>query len=141
MKNDISYILNNGGKINISSAGAAEIENLNFKLQEENNLLRNQLKVAKDNQAKLKEVIGTLESEKSTLISTIRILQRNDLKLSQEEAYNFTAVGTTTEAATPSQAVTQTRISVVRPAKKTNQNGKKNQSQREEPERQWQQKR
>ena len=84
MKNDISYILNNGGKINISSAGAAETENLNFKLQEENNLLRNQLKVAKDNLAELKEVIGTLESEKSTLISTIRILQRNDLKLSQD---------------------------------------------------------
>ena len=79
MKNDISYILNNGGKINISSAGAAESENLNFKLQEENNLLRNQLKVAKDNLAELKEVIGTLESEKSTLISTVRILQRNDL--------------------------------------------------------------
>ena len=122
MKNDISYILNNGGKINISSAGAAETENLNFKLQEENNLLRNQLKVAKDNLAELKEVIGTLESEKSTLISTIRILQRNDLKLSQEEAYNFTV--------TPSEAVTQTSISVVRPAKKTNQNGKKNQSQK-----------
>ena len=55
MKNDISYILNNGGKINISSAGAAETENLNFKLQEENNLLRNQLKVAKDNLAELKK--------------------------------------------------------------------------------------
>ena len=119
MKNDISYILNNGGKINISSAGAAETENLNFKLQEENNLLRNQLKVAKDNLAELKEVIGTLESEKSTLISTIRILQRNDLKLSQEEAYNFTV--------TPSEAVTQTSISVVRPAKKTNKNGQTNQ--------------
>ena len=126
MKNDISYILNNGGKINISSAGAAETENLNFKLQEENNLLRNQLKVTKDNLAELKEVIGTLESEKSTLISTIRILQRNDLKLSQEEAYNFMAVGTTAEAVTPSEAVTQTSISVVRPAKKTNQNGKQN---------------
>ena len=130
MKNDISYILNNGGKINISSAGAAETENLNFKLQEENNLLRNQLKVAKDNLAELKEVIGTLESEKSTLISTIRILQRNDLKLSQDEAYNLTAVGTITEAVTPLEAVTQTSIPVVRPAKKTNQNGKKNQSQK-----------
>ena len=83
MKNDISYILNNGGKINISSADAAETENLNFKLQEEYNLLRNELKAAKDNLAELKEVIGTLESEKSTLKSTIRILQRNDLKLSQ----------------------------------------------------------
>ena len=74
-------------------------------------------------------MIRTLESEKSTLISTIRILQRHDLKLSQEEAYNSTAVGTrtTTEAVTPSEAVTQTSISVVRPAKKTNQNGKKNQ--------------
>ena len=71
-------------------------------------------------------MIGTLESEKSTLISTIRILQRNDLKLSQEEAYNFMAVGTTAEAVTPSEAVTQTSISVVRPAKKTNQNGKQN---------------
>ena len=129
MKNDIAYILNNGGKINIFSAGAAESENLNFKLQEENNLLRNQLKVAKDNLAELKEVIGTLESEKSTLISTITILQGNDLKLIQEEAYNCTAVGTTTEAVTPSEAVTQTSISVVRPAKTTNQNGKKNQSQ------------
>ena len=69
-------------------------------------------------------MIGTLESEKSTLISTIRILQRNDLKLSQDEAYNLTAVGTITEA------VTQTSIPVVRPAKKTNQNGKKNQSQK-----------
>ena len=67
-------------------------------------------------------MIGTLESKKSTLISTIRILQRNDLKFSQEEAYNFTV--------TPSEAVTQTSISVVRPAKKTNQNGKKNQSQK-----------
>ena len=93
MKNDIAYILNNGGKINIFSAGAAESENLNFKLQEENNLLRNQLKVAKDNLAELKEVIGTLESEKSTLISTIRILRRNDLKLSQEEAYNLRPLG------------------------------------------------
>ena len=131
MKNDISYILNNGGKINISSAGAAENENLNFKLREENNLLRHQLNISKDNLAKLKEEIGTLESEKSTLISTIRILQRNDLKLCQEEAYNFTAVGTTTEAVTPSEAVTPTSISVVRPAKKTNQSGKKNQSQKE----------
>ena len=130
MKNDISYILNNGGKINISSAGAAETENLNFKLQEENILLRNRLKVAKDNLAELKEVIGTIEREKSTLISTIRILQQNDLKLSQEEAYNFTAVGTTTEAVKPSEAVTQTSISVMRPAKNTKQNGKKNQSQK-----------
>ena len=94
------------------------------------NLLRNQLKVAKDNLAELKEVIGTLESEKSTPTSTTRILQQNDLKLSQEEVYNFTAVGTTTEAVTPSEAVTQTSISVVRPAKKTNHNGKKNQSQK-----------
>ena len=130
MKNDISYILNNGGKINISSAGAAETENLNFKLQEENILLRNRLKVTKDNLAELKEVIGTIEREKSTLISTIRILQQNDLKLSQEEAYNFTAVGTTTEAVKPSEAVTQTSISVMRPAKNTKQNGKKNQSQK-----------
>ena len=75
-------------------------------------------------------MIGTLESEKSTLISTIRSLQRNDLKLSQDEAYNLTAVGTITEAVTPLEAVTQTSIPVVRPAKKTNQNGKKNQSQK-----------
>ena len=130
MKNDISYILNNGGKINISSASAAETENLNFRLQEENILLCYQLKVAKDNLAELKEVIGTIEREKSTLISTIRILQQNDLKLSQEEAYNFTAVGTTTEAVKSSEAVTQTSISVMRPAKNTKQNGKKNQSQK-----------
>ena len=130
VKNDISYILNNGGKINISSASAAETENLNFRLQEENILLCYQLKIAKDNLAELKEVIGTIEREKSTLISTIRILQQNDLKLSQEEAYNFTAVGTTTEAVKPSEAVTQTSISVMRPAKNTKQNGKKNQSQK-----------
>ena len=102
MKNDISYILNNDGKINISSAGASD--NLNFKLQEENNLLRYQLKVAKDNLAELKEVIGTLESEEPTLISTIRILQRNDLKLSQEEAYNFTAVDKSCHAIRSSHA-------------------------------------
>jgi len=47
------------------------------------------------------------------------------LKLNQEEAYNLSAVDTTTEAVTPSEAVTQPSVSVVRPAKKTNQNGKR----------------
>lgn len=37
----------------------------------------------------------------------------------------MSAVETTTEAVMPSEAVTQPSVFVVRPAKKTNQNGKK----------------
>lgn len=109
----------------LRSGGAAEVENLNFKLREENNLLLNQLKVVNDNLSELKEVIRTLESEKSTLISTIRILQRNNLKLCREEICDFTTAGpSTTKAVTPSEAVKQKNFSVVSPAKKINQNGK-----------------
>ena len=48
IKDDISRILKSGGKINIPSTDATETETLNFKLREENNLLQNQLKIAKD---------------------------------------------------------------------------------------------
>lgn len=117
MKDDISNILSNGGKIKSSSESVVDVENLNFKLREENNLLRNHLKVTEDHLADMKKVIDTLECEKSTLISTINILQNNQTtKLTQDELFESTSV---LEVNTPaeSESVMQQKIPVNKPKK------------------------
>ena len=117
-------------KLTIPSTDATETKNLNFKLREENNLLQNQLKIANDSLSEWKEVIKTLENERLTLISTIGILQRNNLKPIPGKAYEFRAVGTTRPTTTEavkvksSESTKQKNGSVTASAKKNNQGSK-----------------